>query len=249
VVASGAGPDEAGAVRVMTWNLHGLGPRVGVLDPAALAAAVVVVRAQRPDLLAVTEPPRGVLGRWRLRRFASRAGLRVAVAGRGARTCALLVAPGCTTAARRRLPLPKRVPGTRRGAALAVVDDVAVAVVHLGLDADERDEHTALVLTALAALPGTTTQAPAPALALLAGDLNCPPGSRAWRAAEAAGLRDAAADGPLPTFPAVDPQHRIDAVLVGRAFVVRATFVPDDERIAAASDHRPLVVDLAVAAT
>ena len=55
--------------------------------------------------------------------------------------------------------------------------------------------------------------------------------------------RDAAADHPAPTWPAGNPQMRIDYVLIrpGSAWrVVEATVI--DETVA--SDHRPLLVVL-----
>lgn len=236
------------ALRVMTWNLHGLARQDGVSQRAATAAAVAVVRAARPDVLAVQEPPRGFGAGWRWRRFAARTGMRVAVGGAKARI-ALLVAPSATVTGAHLLPMPWREPQVRRNACLAQVDGVLVAVVHLGLRVDERDEQLAAVLAAMrAAQPWVGAASGA---AVLAGDLNAAPTARAWQQALAAGLRDAYApasptflDPSALTFPAADPGHRIDAVLVGAGLSVLAATVPDDPLVAVASDHRPVVVDL-----
>ena len=89
---------DAGRLRVMTYNLKGL--------QLSRADAVAVVRIAAPDVLGVQEPPRGLLGRWRMRRFApGRRACGPAVNGRGARTTALLVAPGRSVSDARALGL------------------------------------------------------------------------------------------------------------------------------------------------
>ncbi|AEE44998.1 endonuclease/exonuclease/phosphatase family protein [Cellulomonas fimi] len=217
-------------MRLMTYNVKGL-----QLDGRAVAQ---VVRQARPDVLAVQEPPRGLPGRWRVRRFARRAGLRVVVNGRGSRTTALLVAPGLHVSHAHALRLPWREGTVRRGAAVARVEGVVVAAVHLSLVRDERAQHLELLLRHLAAAP------PAPRVVL--GDLNEPPDGPAWhRLLE--GLVDACPDGP-PTYPAVDASLRIDAVLVDPSLTVRSAAVHDDDLVLRASDHRPLVVDVEPAA-
>ncbi|MBO0899525.1 endonuclease/exonuclease/phosphatase family protein [Cellulomonas sp. zg-ZUI22] len=221
---------DVGTLRVMTYNLRGLRGDVRAL--------VDVVRAARPDVLAVQEPPRGWRGRWLLRRFASRTGLRVVVGGRGARTTALLVVPhrAVRGASAVRLPL---TPGlTRRGAATALVDGVRVVVVHLGLRAEERARHVDLVRRRL--LHGGDGPL------VVAGDLNERPGGPSWGAFGAGGLLDAASvvGVDTPTYPADVPRLRIDVVLADARLAVLGARVPDDAGAGVASDHRPLVVDL-----
>ncbi|MGW6129567.1 endonuclease/exonuclease/phosphatase family protein [Cellulomonas sp. NPDC055163] len=157
-------------LRVMTYNLKGL-----KLDAAAAAS---VVRAADPDVVGVQEPPRGPLGRWRLRRFARDAGLRVAVGHGGARTTALLVSPraGRVEDARAvRLPWfgprERRTAWTRRGYALATVDGVRVVSVHLSLDRLERARHLSRILAEVEATPGPC---------VVVGDLNEQPGGETW---------------------------------------------------------------------
>ncbi len=232
--------DDVRTLRVMTYNLRGLRQEVDAL--------VGVVRAARPDVLAAQEPPRRVLGRWRLRRFAARTGMRVAVAGGGARTTALLVAPHRSVRDAHAVRLPWRPGLTRRGASTARVDGVRVVVVHLGLRAAERARHVGLVSARLLAAPHD-----AGAPVLVAGDLNERPGGPSWSAllGAAGGLQDAAATAGAdhPTYPADAPRVRIDAVLVDGRLTVRQARVPDDAPVGVASDHRPLVVDLALPAS
>ncbi|GIG29826.1 endonuclease/exonuclease/phosphatase family protein [Cellulomonas marina] len=196
--ASPAGDEEPPSLRLMTYNIKGLH-----LDAAAVAA---VVRAQSPDVLAVQEPPRGPLGRRRLDRLARRAGLVPLVRGGGARTTALLVAPGLPTGPARALRLPWRPGRTRRGAVLAQVAGVQVLVVHLGLSAGERSRHLDRLLAAVD---------PAGGPLVVMGDLNEQPTGASWRRLGGR-LTDAAVlgGGGVATFPAARPRLRIDAVLV-----------------------------------
>lgn len=223
---------DVGTLRVMTYNLRGLREEVDAL--------VDVVRAARPDVLAVQEPPRGPAGRARLRRFAARTGLRIAVGGGGARTTALLVAPYRSVHDAAGLRLPWRLGLTRRGVATARVDGVRVVVVHLGLRATERARHVDLVTRRL--LRG------ADGPVVVAGDLNERPGGPSWVALTdaAGGLQDAASvvEADQPTYPADAPRVRIDAVLVDAHLPVLDAHVPDEATVGVASDHRPLVVDI-----
>ncbi|MBO9555444.1 endonuclease/exonuclease/phosphatase family protein [Cellulomonas sp.] len=218
-----------GRLRLMTYNVKGL-----KLDRFAAAE---VVRAQRPDVLALQEPPRGLAGRWRLRRFAAATDLVAVVNGRGARTTALLVAPGHTVAEARPMRLPWRTGTTRRGVSVASVDGVRVVVVHLSLHRVERAEHLERVVVATVPEPAAS----GPPTVLL-GDLNELPGGPAWlRLGQV--LTDVAPDGD-PTFPAATPRKRIDAVLVSADLAVENVLVPDGDAVRRGSDHRPVVVDL-----
>ena len=221
--------DAPRPLRVMTYNLKGL-----QLD---LDALVEVVRAAAPDVLGVQEPPRWLSGSARMREFAARAGLQVAVGGHGARTTAMLVAPGVTVVDARAYPLPWRLGRTRRGFAVARVDGVLIVVLHLALEAAERLGHLDRVLDTLA-----LEAAPR----VVVGDLNEQPGGPTWHRLTASGLSDAA-DLPLPTFTAVRPRRRLDAVLISPDLRVDGVRVPDDPAARRASDHLPIVVDLSPA--
>ena len=147
--------------------------------------------------------------------------------------------------------LPVRGPFTRtRGLVVAelVVDrddglggrrvSLTVGCVHLPLEPDRRVRHSQIAAAALAARPEPR---------ILCGDLNEVPGSPAWRVLEAAVGPDPASDA-APTFPAGRADKRLDVVLVGAGLSVVAygdgEADPDDVR--RASDHVPVVADLAV---
>lgn len=211
-------------LRVMTYNIKGL--------HLSRPDVVAVVRAAAPDVLAVQEPPRGVLGRWRLARFGRAAGLRAVVNGRGARTTALLVAPGRQVSDARALRLSWRPGTTRRGVSVATVDGIRFVVVHLSLVRDERAEHLSDVLRDH--VPTART--------VVLGDLNELPDGPAW--ARLTGVLVDTAPTGGPTFPAVEPHQRIDAILVTPDLTFSAPRVLEGPEVLVASDHRPLVVDL-----
>ncbi|MEZ0448166.1 endonuclease/exonuclease/phosphatase family protein [Cellulomonas sp. ICMP 17802] len=215
---------DAGRLRVMTYNVKGL--------QLSRPDAVAVVRAAAPDVLGVQEPPRGLLGRLRMWRFARAVGLRTVVNGRGARTTALLVAPGRVVAAARALRLPPLSGRTRRGVAMATVDGIRFVVVHLSLVRDERAAHLSDILRDH--VPGART--------VVLGDLNELPGGPTWSSLTGL-LLDSDPDGG-PTFPALEPLHRIDAILVTPDLRVSAPHVVSGPDVLRASDHRPLIVDL-----
>jgi len=125
---------------------------------------------------------------------------------------------------------------TRRGVAMATVDGVRFVVVHLSLVRDERASH----------LSDTLRDHVPTARTVVLGDLNERPGGPTWtRLAEV--LTDADPTGD-PTFPAVDPQHRIDAVFTTSDLGVEGARVLSGPHVLRGSDHRPLVVDLALPA-
>lgn len=214
-------------LRVMTFNVRRL------RDDRD--AVVALLRAAEPDVVAVQEPPRGPTGGLRLRRLAGEAGLRVAVAGGGARTTALLVAEGMVVLGTRRVGLPTQVGRTRRGFAVADVEGIRVVAVHLGLDRAERSAHVDRVLRVVTATPGPL---------VLAGDLNEPPGGPASRSL-ALHLHDLGATSG-PTFPADAPRVRIDVVLGSRGSTADGVLPVDTALARRASDHIPVVVDVLV---
>lgn len=216
-------------MRVMSYNLKGL-----QLDERAAGA---VVRLAEVDVLGVQEPPRGPLRRARLRRWAARAGLRVVVGDFASRTTALLVRPGCVVERPRAHRLPWRVGWTRRGFATARVDGVEVVVLHLSVHPEERARHLDHVEAYL-------DQAQGPLVVV--GDLNERPDGPAWQRL-ARYARDTAGDGAAPTFRASGPRHRIDVVLASPDVEVRRVRVLRDAAARRASDHLPVVADLAVA--
>ena len=116
-----------------------------------------------------------------------------------------------------------------------------VAGSHLSTDPAERPTQATLLKKYL-------NEADEPVV--FGGDLNENSGGAAWRML-ADGLVDAAAAAGAEdrsTFPAGAPRERIDVVLVDPSWsVVRYDLVSSPDALAA-SDHLPLVVDLAIAA-
>lgn len=123
---------------------------------------------------------------------------------------------------------------TRRGFAVARVDGVTLVVLHLALNTAERARHLDRILAEVARAAGPC---------VVVGDLNEAPGGPSWLRLTG-GLRDAV-NSPRPTFTAQRPRHRLDAVLVSPEVRVLGSHVPDDDAARRASDHMPVVVDLA----
>ena len=221
-----------GTLRVLTWNV-----RNHLGDPLAVHR---VLRGARPDVACLQEVTRWPFSRHRLASLGRACGLRLVCGGRASAGAALLVGarPGFRGASATRLDVRGLFTRPRGLASVLVAlpgtEPVWVASVHLGLNEAERAMHVAAILAAAPSGP-----------AVVAGDLNEPPGGPSW-VALATRFADAGA-GSGPTFPAAHPRTRIDAVLADPGLEVVAAGWPDgvDERdVAAASDHLPLLVTL-----
>lgn len=215
-------------IRVASYNVHRLRG-----DRAALRR---VVRAIAPDVLCLQEAPRYPLSGHRVAELAQQWGMSWSGGRRGRVGTTILTSLRLDVlqACHRRLPVRRfdeprgcawarvRVPGDGRV--------LTVTSVHLPLRAGERRRHVAALLSAAGGGP-----------AVLAGDVNETAGEPAWRA-----LDDVmCAVGGGPTFPAVDPARRIDEIWVTPGLSVRCPSVtPERVDLAAASDHRPVVVDV-----
>jgi endonuclease/exonuclease/phosphatase family metal-dependent hydrolase len=187
------------------------------------------------------EAPRFCRWRSKLAKLARECGLLYVTGGRTTGGVALLAHLRVDVHDARDGLLSKHAGLHQRGVAAVVVsragEQLLVASTHLGLKADERAAHAAEVLTLL-------HEVPAPH-AVLAGDLNEPPGGPAWRAFQAGGLRDLG-PGSGPTFPAPAPRKRIDAILGSPGIAALEYRVVDDPAVERASDHRPVLAVLQV---
>jgi endonuclease/exonuclease/phosphatase family metal-dependent hydrolase len=229
--ASGGSAAATGtALRVMTYNLHGLRD-----DRAAL---VRVVRAAAPDVLVLQEAAGRLRTRGRCGRVARMFGMLWGAGGLDSVGNLVLTTLRVRVhrAGALRYPL---TPGRHlRGAAVAHcsagLTPFTVVATHLSTDPGERPAQARLLRATVDALPGPV---------LLAGDLNDTPDSEAWRVL-AGGRVDAAGTGSPATFPARAPRRRIDAVLVDPSVGVRACRVVDGPDARRASDHLPVVADL-----
>jgi endonuclease/exonuclease/phosphatase family metal-dependent hydrolase len=123
------------------------------------------------------------------------------------------------------------------------VEDVrlTLAGTHLSLDPVERDKQARRLV---GRLTGPSV--------VLGADVNDTPGSQTWRVLTET-LHDAHAVAPSGgdlTFPARDPNRRLDAVFVSPGITVTGAGVPTGlVDPAAATDHLPVVADLVLSRT
>lgn len=218
----------------MSYNLHDF------RDDRAAAARVI--RAVGPDVLCVQEVPRRLTTELRVPPFARACGLVWHRRRLGTGGTAVLTRPGVLVHEVVRGRLPVRFPDRTRGYAGATVslppdgpqvEPVTVVSIHLGLREAERSRHAATVLEGLGER------------AVVAGDLNEGPGGTAY---ELVAGRYPQASAGEPTFPAQHPTVALDAVFVGRGLQVlgSAPVLFREGDLEAASDHRPVWVDLDV---
>lgn len=216
------------ALRVATWNVHGL--RAGV-DVVAAS-----VRAEEPDALLLQESG----PRRRLSALGAALGMEVAtdpvVFPRRRIRNAVLVRPPLHLGAHHLLRFRGASWFAPRGALIAQVDGLTLVSLHLGLRRAERRDHVRQLLAVIG---------PDDPAVVIAGDVNAHPDDPA-----VAELASAYPDvwsivgrGPGSTMPAEAPTARIDAIFVGVG--IRAL----DARTAAdhsVSDHLMVVADLVI---
>ncbi|HET6790931.1 MAG TPA: endonuclease/exonuclease/phosphatase family protein [Actinomycetota bacterium] len=224
---------NGGALRVATWNVHGM--RAGVEEIAR------VIRAEQVDIVAMQESG----PRRRLRAVGETLDMQVCgdpwAFPRRRIQNAVLVRRGLATTVSHRL---HRFSGGSllypRGVLLAETDlHVSVLSVHLGLDSSERADHVEQ-LRAMLLGPDAT-------FVVVGGDLNALPGDPGPSsfAALASDCWAAASEGSGATFPSHAPTARIDYLFAGRAFrPLRAWTVGGT-----VSDHLMVVAELAFTET
>lgn len=221
--------------RVMTYNIFMGGRRGRSLHD--------VVKASRPDILLVNESPKRFLF-WKreCRRLAETWGMRYVVGGRAAGSNMIAVAPGVAVKSSGAEVLPQPWLQPRRGIAWAQLRVggrlMGVVSCHLSLDRDRRLQEVKRVIAVARELRGPV---------VIGGDLNELPTGPSWQVLRAAGFADHGSKAWL-TFPADDPEKRIDALLVRGNVTVLShgdPGVPADQ-LAAGSDHLPVqaVLDL-----
>lgn len=243
---SGAARCEARAswaLRVMTYNIHHCSGSDSDITPQATAR---VIRAQRPDLVALQEVDVGtarVGGRDLAAELASLTDMQVVFAKAmdyqgGEYGLAILSRypvgkstvvhlPG-RAAAEPRIALIVEIILPRRDEPLRMIN------VHLDHVGDETDRLAQS--RAIAAQFGLST-----IRTILAGDFNARPDSQTIRNIDSS-FTDTSTDH-SPTYPSGAPQRTIDYIFVSRhpGWQVGNSTVPVES---AASDHRPVVVDL-----
>jgi endonuclease/exonuclease/phosphatase family metal-dependent hydrolase len=219
------------SLRVVSYNVRSLRD-----DRAAL---VRVIRALTPDVLCLQEAPRRLRWRAQCAALARDTGLLYVGGGGTAGGAAMLASLriGVRSTLEYRF---SRTPGLHlRGAVAAFVEvggsAAVVASVHLGLDAAERMRHRAELVGLVDRFGAAVT--------VVAGDINEPPDQPAWRAI-AAEFADAGAADDTPTFSTLAPRRRIDGVFIRGPAQRTAYRVISGKDVVAASDHRPVMVDL-----
>nr|WP_246211782.1 endonuclease/exonuclease/phosphatase family protein [Phytoactinopolyspora alkaliphila] len=232
-------------MRLVTYNVRSLRDDAG--------AVAQILRDLDPDVVCLQEAPKRLAWRGRCAALARRSHLLYAGGGGTSGGTALFTAirVDIRDVQEHRL---RRTPGlTRRGVVLASLAKgpahFGVASVHLGLDPAERARHLTDItglMNRLIRPPGLAadamTGAPVP-VAVVAGDINEGDRAPTWSRL-AAQYRDAGAGDPTPTFSSARPRHRIDGVFVRGPAEVTSYQVLDSSLVQAASDHRPVVVDL-----
>jgi endonuclease/exonuclease/phosphatase family metal-dependent hydrolase len=219
-------------IRVLSYNVHRLDD-----DRDALKT---VVRTLAPDVVFVQEGPRRL--RWRSRSAAM------------ANSFAMLYAAGGLPALGNVIVTNHRVrvhdtwclrypltPGRHmRGAAFArcSVDGVTFVAVasHLATDDVERPGQARMLKSAMSDVSEPI---------ILGCDLNDTPAGESWKMLSD-GLVDAGADSDLPTYPVHKASRRIDAIMVDARCRIERFEVVDSEITRIASDHFPIVSDIAL---
>ena len=208
-------------------------------------AAARIVRTIDPDVLCLQEAPRWLRAASRIRRFAAECGMRWVGGHRGSGGTTMLVSGRVVLDRSWHQRLPVAVLQPPRGYAIARVippsgTPLLVASVHLSLHAGERHAHSLRILRALG---DPESGDPEPVRTVVAGDLNEFESGLAWRLLAS---RLPLVSPRVPTFPARRPRAMIDVVFATPDLrVVPTDPVPlDEDDIVAASDHRPVWVDL-----
>ena len=219
-------------LRVMVYNVKAF--RRGVRGIAALVAE------HGPDVALVQECG----PRHRLRRFAGALGMEAASAHVPFRRSihnAVLVRPPWRVLSSRLHRFPRESGRSPRGALIIRMGRSGfrmwVVSLHLGLHPGARRRNAEELTSWLPSLGGAV---------LAGGDMNEGPDGRAvrWVSDRLWDCFDRAGEGPGETYPAADPQARIDYLFVNDAVEVERTLVVRGPGPAACSDHLPVLVDL-----
>jgi endonuclease/exonuclease/phosphatase family metal-dependent hydrolase len=217
-------------LRVATYNVHGLRDDRGAL--------VELVRDLAPDVLVVQEAPRRL--RWRTRNAHLAHDLDLVYVTGGAESLGNVIMTSLRVRTLETWALRYPLVSGRhmRGAAFArcrVAEGSFVVVgSHLSIYATERAAQAHQLTKALADIDVPV---------ILGADLNESPDGPVWRVL---GERLVDAGPENCTFPAGAPDRRIDAVLVDPRITVTGYRVAEPPAARRASDHLPVVAELAL---
>lgn len=201
------------------------------------AAAARIIRALAPDVLCLQEVPRRLLAPQRVAAFAAECGLTWSGHHRGSGGTTIFTSLRVKVVESRHFRLRVALAQRTRGFAVARVaipgrEPIAVASVHLSLKAPERARHAQQILRAV----GVTD-------AIICGDLNEQSDGAAWKLI-ATPLRLISPTS--PTFPSRAPRRLLDVIFAspGITALAHPEIGLDAEDLIAASDHRPVWVDI-----
>jgi endonuclease/exonuclease/phosphatase family metal-dependent hydrolase len=227
-------------IRILTYNVRSMRD-----DRAALGR---VISSVEPDVVAVQEAPRFLRWRSLCGQLARRSGMVVVGGGRPAAANLILSTLAVDKLASVDVLFSKDRGLHQRGTAIAVLAyrgaKFAIAGTHLD-GADTRGDaprlrHVAELNAAI------YRHVPAGVPVIVAGDMNCHPGSASWLA-----LQDQRQDafavagvGNEWTSTATAPHQRIDGLFVDRRLTVLKAEVVQDGDTAIASDHLPVLVEI-----
>ena len=226
------------SLRLLTYNVRSMRD-----DRDALGR---VIRSAEPDVVLVQESPR--FARWRslCAELARRSNLVVVSGGRPAGSNLILSTLGIDVVSHAEVLFTRDPRLHRRGTAIATLTKggarFAVAGIHLDLVEQPRLRHVGELEQALAAHVDDDVPV------VVAGDVNDVPGSPVWQAL-AKNRQDAfavAGQGDGFTSSAIDPVRRIDAAFVDQRLTVTGARVLDGADVERATDHRPVLVELAL---
>lgn len=241
-------------LRVMTYNVHGCVGTDGRLDEDRVAS---VIAAHSPDVVALQEldvERKRSRGLHQARHLAEQ--LKMDYHFHPALTelseqygDAILSRLPMTLVQAGKLPTSRsRLAFEPRGALLArlMVDGKPVHILntHLGLSWSEREAQVKDLLSPVWMHEEIHDQP-----FILCGDLNALPGSRVYRTITRR-LKDVQQwtlrTRPRATFPSRWPVTRLDYIFMNNRLTVKTVTVPRNRETEIASDHLPLVADLAV---
>ncbi|KRE40195.1 endonuclease/exonuclease/phosphatase family protein [Knoellia sp. Soil729] len=222
-------------IRVASYNTRDF-----LEDPFAAAR---VVRAIDPDVLCLQEVPRRLFSTRRVANFARLCDMSWSGHHRGSGGTTIFTSRRVDVVESRHLRLRVARLQRTRGFALARVaapghEPIAVASVHLSLDARERAAHARVILDTVD-VGGEV---------VLAGDLNEGESGEAWKAFAGA-MR--LVSPMTPTFPAHRPRRVLDVIFAspGLTAAPHADVPIPEEDLVGGSDHRPTWVDLTLGQT
>lgn len=219
-------------LRVLSYNIRSVRD-----DPDAV---VRVIRSAGPDVVCVQEAPKWFRWRSRCAALARNCDLMVATGGLAAGHNLLMCRVAVDVDDTRDVQLSRAFGMHQRGVAMATCtlggSRFRLVGSHLSLDPDERRRHVREIFS----LIGEPAEP-----VVIGADVNEEAGRMAWTALAARFPECGVAGG---TFPASTGRRRIDGIFASRSVGVRSAVVLDSADVRAASDHRPILAELELAA-